>query len=113
MTKPDDRDRDAVEQSDELELEDLPADVHDTLLHYKSDDETVAEALNRVVAGIVPHASTMPDHVDPEGDLSDQEFVIVHGRTIDDYVEEIVYDNAADFVSTLNAVPENPEEIDL
>jgi len=111
MSEPNDDD---AEYSDAVQPDQLPGEVHDLLLSYQQEDETIAETLERVFVGLVPHANSMPESVDRGADFGEEELVIVHNRTVggDGYVGQFVYDDVGTLYSSMTE-PMTGEEDDL
>lgn len=81
--------------TDDTEAVELSGDVHDTLLSYQREDESLAKTLDRVFAALVPHAVEFERNANIDrGDLDgDSRFVLERWPDVDNYVTSYAYRN--------------------
>lgn len=88
----------------------LPGGVHDTLLGYQRDDESLEETLERVFA-LVPHSKTLRDAgVDPESFDADTRVIVERWPDEDGYVGPRVYPSKTAFLKAHGATVAAPQD---
>lgn len=100
-----------TDESTSIDTDELQADVHDWLLHYQREDETLGETLDRVFEAFVPHVSRLPDQVDPE-QIEREKFVVTRGPDPDGVWGSRVYRDPWSLSSALPDVDETMEDPD-
>lgn len=88
----------------------LTGDVHDLLLNYQRDDETLQDTLERVVPAVLPHPVDVRDAgIDPKTLDDETRFVLERWPDGGGYVDTWLYGSKTDYLRANKTVIEHTD----